>query len=661
MDLALDEAAKEIKELANFELARESKADWIKLARESYAFVVGDQWEQEDMDKLTAEGKPALTLNKIQALIFLVSGIQRQNRTDFRAFPVGEEDSIKAEAITYILKDMQRLCDSDYKQSEQFEDGIICGEGWLEPWTNYEQDLIHGNLEFRKRSPFYVFPDPSVKEYNLSDARYVCVYTPNIDEDDLIKLFPSEKDAIADLPSKPNTGEIEIAGNLVIKGGYHDAYDDQETDGAADQTELPYEMMEYHYYEYEPRYIVVNALSEDPAGKYQVFEDEQEAQDILDMLIFEYGDIDGIAIIDRVVKVPNIKVFVNDEELTQFTSPFYPEYKKIPIFSFFAHWTQAPIKKKELQIQGIVGALKDPQREINKRHSQALHHLNTSTNSGWLSKKKGGISNVKDAEANASRSGYVLEYDTEKPEQIHPQPLSTGHETAVAIANADIKEISGLNTDLLAQNDKASSSGRAIHLRQQQGLMMIQRILDNFARTQREIGRFFISQIGLVYDIKKAQRAIGEAWIKEHFSKPRLVPRLDPHTGEPVMNPQTGEPMMAPLMDDGGQMVMDFDEKEMMAFFQMLLEDASLDRYDVIVGEVATSETVKLSNYTTLIEFAKNGIPIPPGVLIDESLLTNHAKERIKTAVAKAQANAQPQGPLKKQGVVHGTREGRIA
>lgn len=634
-------SSKKCEEIEKFEIALEYKRDWKELALESYAFVVGDQWEKEDIDKLTAEGKPALTLNKIQALIFLVSGIQRQNRTDFRAFPVGEEDSIKAEVITYLLKDMQRICDSDYKQSEQFEDGIICGEGWLEPWQNYEHDLIHGNLEFRRRSPLHIYPDPAAKEYDLSDARYICAHTPNIDKDELIKLFPHKKNEIEDLPLKKEFYDSDLSGGLKIRerlGGDYGDIDISGTSHVDDAEVLPYELVEYYFYKYEPKYLIVDSYTEDPTQKYSILDKKSDAEDIVTTKKSEYGAGADIEIIERVIKVPYIKSFVNGIEIMEFISPFYPEYKKIALFPFYAHWTQAPIEKKELQIQGIVQSLKDPQREINKRHSQALHHLNTATNSGWLSKKKGGFTDIEKVEKYGSTSGIVLEFDSEKPEQIQPQQLSTGHEALVAIANEDIKQISGINTELLAASDKSSTSGRAIHLRQQQGLMIIQRILDNFARTQREVGRFFISQIGLMYDVRKAQRAVGEAWLKSHFSKPVMQPRIDPHTQKVMIDPRTGNPQMIPATDDSGKMVTEYVEEEANAFFEMVLNDASLDRYDVVVGEVATSETIKLANYTMLLDFAKQGVPIPPDVLVDESLLTNVSKERIKTAIANMQS-----------------------
>lgn len=624
--------------LNDFKDAKDYKRKWIKQAKEDYSFLVGDQWDQDDLDKLKAAGKPSLVLNKIQSLIFLISGIQRQNRTDAKAFPIGEEDTIKAESITMLIKDMVRNCDGDYKESEMFENGIICGEGWIEPYQDYSKDIVNGDMMFRDCSPLNVFPDPASKEYDHSDARFIIKYTPNISEEQLLVLFPESEDKIRSIQGKILGHQMDDDSSVIIKyanNDYPGVGEENESDSKAEI--LDYDMIEYHYYRQRPVYVIANAENKDD---YTVFDKESDADEVLELRL-EQGLYSKLK---RFIKVPYIKVLVNGEEIDDYENPFYPRYRKITLFSFYAHKTKAPIKRSELLVQGIVNSLKDPQREINKRRSQELHHLNTSTNSGWLNKKRGGFSNREEVEELGSTAGIILDYDNDKPEQIHPMTLSSGHEQLVQLANKDIKEISGINTDLLAMNDKASSSGRAIHLRQQQGLMMIMRILDNFSRTKREIGRFLISQIGEVFTPAKAKRAIGEAWIKEHFSVPVMTIRKNPHTGEPVVDPQTGSPEQVPMMKPDGEMITELDEQAVEGFLTMILQDSSVDRYDVAIGEIATSETIKMANYATLLELTQSGIPIPPEVIVDESMMSQASKNKIMKSIARSQMAAQQAG-----------------
>lgn len=607
------------KELLNFQRAREYKRSWIKEAEEDYRFLVGDQWEQPTIDKLIQKGVLPLTFNKIQALIFLIAGIQRQNRSDIKAYPEGEEDSLTAEIITILLKNLMKTCEGEYKISEMFEDGIVCGEGWIEPFIDYTWDLVMGQMKFAKKCPFYVFADPASKEYLKDDGEFIVVYQPNLSKDQVVSIFPTkEKEIEAINNTKMNFNDESKKVIPQINDNYGATA--VETDSTQ---EKDYDLTRYHYYKYENVYYVVDP--DDIKASQEQISNKKDAEELAKIKNSRYGK-EVVKVLPRKIPIPYVKSFIGDTEIDDEKSPFYPRYKKIPIFGFFAHTVYAPLKKTEYLTQGIVRSLKDPQKEINKRRTNELHILNSSTNSGWLNKKRGGFSNKEEVRKYGSSPGIILDYDTEKPEQIFPKPLSTGHEKLVQLANQDIKEISGINTDLLAMNDKASSSGRAIHLRQQQGLMMIQRILDNFRRTKQELGRFLLTQIGEVYDVEKAVRVCGDTFIKNHFSVPIL---------------QNGQPTLGP----DGNIAMEIDEEAVKQVFGYILNDMQIATYDVAVGEIASAETIKLANYSMLMDLVEKGVPIPPDVIIDESLIASESKQKIKKAIAamqQASAKAQP-------------------
>jgi len=84
--------------------ATSHKSKWIKEAKEDFEFRVGKQWEESDYQALWSRGVRALTINKIHPILLLLSGLERQNRTDFRAFPEGGEDLLTADIATRLLK-----------------------------------------------------------------------------------------------------------------------------------------------------------------------------------------------------------------------------------------------------------------------------------------------------------------------------------------------------------------------------------------------------------------------------------------------------------------------------------------------------------------------------------------------------------------------------
>jgi hypothetical protein len=204
--------------------------------------------------------------------------------------------------------------------------------------------------------------------------------------------------------------------------------------------------------------------------------------------------------------------------------------------------------------------------------------------------------------------------------------LSQGH-AQLAIENAqDIKEASGVNPDLLANAD-TDQSGRAILLKQRQGLVMVQEPLDNYGETKRILGRFILSQLGELFTVETAVKVLGEAWVsKQEAFK------------EPVF-----DPMGQPQLDTNGKLKTQLNPDLVGKVLNEVLNDSALGKYDVTIGEGAYTETSRMANHMMLMEMAKSGIPIPPDVLIKESNLPESSKSQILAAIEAQQQAMQAQ------------------
>jgi hypothetical protein len=81
-----------------------------------------------------------------------------------------------------------------------------------------------------------------------------------------------------------------------------------------------------------------------------------------------------------------------------------------------------------------------------------------------------------------------------------------------------------------------------------------------------------------------------------------------------------------------------------------VLNDASLGKYDVSIGEGAYTETSRMANHVMLLDMAKSGIPIPPEIIIKESNLPESTVSQILAGLeAQRQAlemKPQPQGAV---------------
>jgi hypothetical protein len=80
----------------------------------------------------------------------------------------------------------------------------------------------------------------------------------------------------------------------------------------------------------------------------------------------------------------------------------------------------------------------------------------------------------------------------------------------------------------------------------------------------------------------------------------------------------------------------DFDEA--IKLVNQVLNDAEIGKYDVNVGEGPFNETVRLTNFIALTDLAQQGVPIPPTVLIEMSLIPDNEKKKIINQMEMQQA-----------------------
>lgn len=634
------------KALKDFKWAYEYRKRWLESAKEDFEFTLGKQWETDDVVELDKQGVMALTINKIRPSIWLLTGLESQNRTDWAAFPEGSEDSLVAEISTRLLKSVAKNSGVNYKISQEFEDSLTCGEGWLEPYIDYTYDLLNGDMKFKKLDYNQIFPDPCFREYDLSDARFVNKVTWSLTKDELIGLYPDSESKINKIQdgrlNLDTIGDGSLGGVDVQRKGYKDA------DGGLSgeyEGEATYDLLE-HYYK---RMAAVYHVLDKKLGKVIVTPNKEEADKYAEGAMKDDGRDVTVRVVKRMVPEIWVCAVVGGEEIERKRAWSYPSWKGYPFIPNFCYWAQVPLDRqnRDLLIQGVTRGMKDLNRQYNKRKTQELRHLNQSTNSGWLSEENVWVNKDEVKDFGAS-SGVLLEYRSGRtpPQKIIPTPLSQGHAQLAVENTQDLKEASGINADLLAMQEGGQASGRAISLRQRQGLVMVQKVFDNLSQTKWILGKFILSQLAQVFDLESAARVLGEAFVTENFSRPVMSPMMNPMGGGPLVGPD-GQPMMGPQVDPmTGQPRMEIDQERLVQTLTTVLQDSGLGKYDVAVGESATNETVKYANYTTLLDMASKGVPIPPDVLVEESQISNASKQKIKASIEQQMASikAQPKG-----------------
>lgn len=670
--------------LSDLELAYKAKKQLIEREHDDFRFALGDQWTADEKEKLRKIGLDPVVDNRIAPNLFLLTGLERQNRTDFKAFPIGEEDELKAEIATCLFKDAIRKSDFAYKSSDQFKDGITCGEAHLELYLDNTDSLINGKPCWKKVDGSSLFWDHACREYDFSDARYVYKIKLGIAEDDLVALFPEKEKEITEFSGDGKLDINSIGGDSEVHRQPRDYPKKGGTDSGSsedcDDREL--DLVERYYKKYVPSTFVIDQQTGDikpfqSAVDAQMFVDEYQSgiaanQEAYQAAVAQHGqaiaagpqvaadpvtgapvqapapsapprppeqDPERFKLLTK--KVPEIWYYAfvpgMSEPLADERAWCFPKWKSFPFVPYFGRFSTAPLTgdERHLLIQGLVYGVKGSQIKHNKAEMLLLRHLNTTTNSGWLTEEDSWVSPEK-VEMFGTQPGVNLEFKSGKqpPTRIQPMALSQGHAQLSTESAGAIKEALGINADLLATQQGGTDSGRAIALRQKQGLLMVQELFDNLSRTRQIAGRFLLSQLGEIYDTESAKKVLGEKFLQEQFPLPLLI---DPASMQQV-------PM--PLKDPTGKQMAYDDEMATLAIEEVLSGD--LGNYDVSVGESVASETQKMSVAAEIKEIAQTfpGL-IPPQIMVKHSELPESAKGEITKAIEQQmqlQAMAAAQG-----------------
>ena len=618
-----------------------------KLHREiknDFKFEQGSQWRDKDVEYLRRAGVKAITVNKVKPIIKLLTGIERQSQSDPKVFPEGGEDNITSEISTRLLKNVSKNSNLHIKQSEVFKNGAIGGMCFVEPYMDYSFDLINGDLKWKKISAQKIYLDPDFQEYDLSDSKFIIKVTTDLSKDDLLALFPDDEKKI----DKISNGKIDFENIQTMDVSREtDDYPAPESDSPSLVTEKEedvYDLIDYYYKKLEKKYFAVIQTK----GVIKQFDSEEEANNFI-LQTGEYG-----VVIDRLVPVIMHAQAVGATELYNDVAWSYPKWKSYPIMPFFAELITEDLDDFSLKIQGVVRGIKDLNEEYNKRRTQELRHLNSSANSGF-DVEKGALdeSELAKLKKYGSSPGIVIQRKKGYApiSRITPMALSQGHSQLAAENAQDLKEASGVNPDLLA-NDSQSQSGRAILLKQRQGLAMIQEMLDNFSITKKLIGRFILSQFSELFTVETAMRVLGDEYISDNFTVPTSIvidrALVKTQKGEELTDLEESTILQYPnqqygevLLDENQQPITMVDMDTAIQVVNKVLTDSELNKYDVAIGEGPYQETIRMANFMDIKELAQQGVPIPPQSLIETSMLPDAEKKNILRSLAQQAQIAQ--------------------
>ena len=526
-----------------FREAVESGQEWRKEAREDRDFYIGHQWKDEDKQALEKNSRPAVTVNRIKPLMNVLSGYQRLNRYEIDFLPRTNDDMDSAQVRKGITKYIMDKTNYNYEESDVFNDGIQMGIGWFEVGYEFNWENADGEAFVKRVSPFDIYTDPESRDKYFRDMKYV-IRARWVDKEELANIYPEHREEI------------------IAQSRY---YMSEESDNEGDNNKLWYrkDLSKIRFAECWYKKPIKKQIFVLTNGDVV----EKVAPEMLLM---------GQVRQRRVVDATEVRLmcFFDNVVLEDTASPYHHgEYPFVPFVCYYQGDDDIP--------SGIIRDLKDPQREINKRRSQELHILNTSSNSGWIY-EKGAMTGeqANKFKNNATKAGAVLEVGAGaltagKMRELQPASVPTGVINATQEAVNDLPSISGINEALMGTDISNLQSGRAIELKQKQAITHIASLFDNLRFTKERIAFLLWGKrgaIGIVpqfYTTEKTFRIVGQNGGFEFITINQQVTQVDERTQQVI---------------------------------RRTLNDLSVGEYDIVVADTPATATQRTAQFWSLVD-----------------------------------------------------------
>jgi len=456
--------------IKRFKVACDAEADNRSQALDDINFRNGDQWEDGVKRIREHEGRPCLTINKLEQRVDQVTGDQRMNRMGAVIRPLDSTNSYTertpgrnfslAEVYSGIIKNIESTSNARSAYDIAFDQAVGHGFGYWSIKTQYnDDDSFDQDIKIRRiNNSMRVYLDPAAQEVTKKDAMWGFITT------------------------------------MVDKDEYPDASWEI---GIGEEQSLWFDSDKVRIAEYFRRVEIEIEIWKTKAGVLRVKDDEMDVRDEL----IARGIEPGQKRIAKSYKVEWFKLSANEVfEETLFPSKF------IPII---------PCYGKELNVngetiyRGVIRYAKDPQRIYNYTRTASVEQVALAPKAPWVIEESQ-IGAHKGVWENANVKNYSILPYKNKPgvpppiRQAPPQP-STGWMSESQIADQDIDAASGMYKASLGAPSN-ERSGKAINARKVEGDVGTYHYHDNKALSLQHTYEILVDMIPRVYDTARAVR-----------------------------------------------------------------------------------------------------------------------------------------------------------
>jgi hypothetical protein len=527
--------------------AEECSAKAREKAERDRDYVDNKQLTDEEVQKLQKRGQPPIVLNVIRDRAGFLAGMEKKQRRDPKAYPRNNPDDIHAaEAFTDGMRYVNERADYPSRRSQAWKNITIEGFGGVEIAAVSKAD---GDTEFTiSRIPWdRLFYDPHSSEPDFSDARYV---------------------------------------GQVMWMDYDEALQRAVDGGQVDEARA--------------KEILDTALSQAPSRdrtyddkpKWTVWADTKRKR--VRIVMMWHKEADGW----------NYCEFTKSGKLAEAAQPYVDQDGD----SYCPWILESANVDRDNNRYGEVRHLIDPQDEINKRRSKALHLLSVN---GVIA-DEGAVNDVNAARRELAKPDFWITKNVgANLEIVKGTDLASGQAALGAEAMAYIQQ-AGPNGALMGKGVQ-DQSGKAIEAQQAGGLVQQSDLMDTLRRLDLRVFTTIASMMKQFWD--------GPKWIRvtDDDDAPRWVGLNEPMWEDPASGQSAPESTWKAHFDQGGNPG-DPDQIHRLrrAVDPMTGEPAlnnhvaSLDM-DIIVSDAPDTINLDGENYKAFLDLM--GLKLPPAEL----------------------------------------------
>lgn len=527
-----------------YSVAKTHDSKYIAQAKVADDFYMDDQWKESVVADLRSKNRASITVNEIKSKIDLLSGYQRQNRTDIKFFPTEDGDSRISDILTKLVKNITEQSNYAYEETSVFDDEVITGRGNFHVYIDLEDNLDS---------------DIKVEKFNWSDV----VYGPHDKKDGsdceyIVKQKWFSRAAVeAMYPDKAD--EVRESFNFLreLKGD-SSSFDDNYSSGTTKEivdtvvTNID-EMVNIEQQNIRVFELLKNVYKRVPI----VFNKGQNFYFNAELL--ESKDLSQVKTIEELTVVP--KKFTDIMSYTVTGNILLDSaetiFKSLPLVPTYA-------TKRGPRVLGKVALAIGLQQEINKRHCQTIDFANKMYNAGWLYQEGAFVGDqLAKFKANCSKIGFVLKAaDITKVQKLEGMKYPAELVALQQITSEKMAEVMGINPALIGNLANAPAISQQEQKRQ--GLIGNEYLFDNLSLSKKRLGKLLVEAISAVYTPQRVFRILN----KQATERPQ----------DALQNPQTGQQYTLEDIID-------------------IWTEADLTRYDVVVGENIHSLTNRQAEF----------------------------------------------------------------